>query len=313
MNMEASYSGQTHEFTSNSLDDLTVAPKRTKEEQAKENLERLQCQRFLDLRIARARYKVIHDLVQVTPALARELLERNPDNRKLNKARIEGFARDIQGGKWSLNGESMIISKDGLLNDGQNRCAAIILADKPIDTLMVFGVDRESRMTVDTGGDRTVANHAAMRRIENPAAVAQLSRFIFMYQQRGRLSVSGADYPTRVESQLVIDSCPSIQEHVQAAKGGGKVSPPAVLSFCHWLLCSVSKRHHVNEFFDMLISGHSLSKKSPILFARNRLAEIKGNRDPNLRVEIILRAWNYHRKGVVSNFKTDGTFPTLEK
>lgn len=52
------------------------------------------------------------EAVDVTPELAETWLARNPNNRNLRKAVVDSYARDMQAGRWALNGGTL---KLGLL------------------------------------------------------------------------------------------------------------------------------------------------------------------------------------------------------
>lgn len=69
----------------------------------------------------------------VSPDLAAMLLESNTENRKISKGTVQAYANDIIAGNWDeATGESISIDENGVLRDGQHRCAAIVLADKGI-------------------------------------------------------------------------------------------------------------------------------------------------------------------------------------
>ena len=62
-------------------------------------------------------------IVDLTPGRAAALLSRNPENRKVKDQTVSEIADDIVNSRFDdLNGETLVFSRDGLLNDGQNRC-----------------------------------------------------------------------------------------------------------------------------------------------------------------------------------------------
>ena len=86
----------------------------------------------------------------ITPSYARKLLNNNPSNRLIRARAVESMARDISNGKWQLTGESIKISSDGSLIDGQHRLSAVIKADTPIQCLVCYQVDLESMTVIDS-------------------------------------------------------------------------------------------------------------------------------------------------------------------
>lgn len=123
--------------------------------------------------------------VLVTPDLAAHLLENeredrregpNEDNRDLKTWLVKKIQTDIESGKWQLNGESIIIafgdkpSVPYYLNDGQHRLWSIVNSDIACPVVVVFGVDRNTRDTIDSGGKRSVSDKVKMdRRISKDA------------------------------------------------------------------------------------------------------------------------------------------------
>lgn len=91
----------------------------------------------------------------ITPAKAREYLKQNTNNyRRMSRSTVRSYAEDIKNGRWELNGETIVFGKNGILKDGQHRLAAIVLANKPVDILVVRGVENEVDK-IDIGKKRT--------------------------------------------------------------------------------------------------------------------------------------------------------------
>jgi len=109
---------------------------------------------------------------EITPIIAKNLLAKNPNNRKLNENWALRLAVDIDEGKWALNGETIIIDTDGNVLDGQHRLRAVVIADKSIMVNVARNVLAETKTTIDIGKSRTLAdiltlsgnkNHASFR------------------------------------------------------------------------------------------------------------------------------------------------------
>nr|DAK65744.1 MAG TPA: pNOB8 ParB like protein [Caudoviricetes sp.] len=67
----------------------------------------------------------------ITPDLARKILKGNVNNRTLNKARVHSYASDMKASNWEEENpqNSIVISDDGELKDGQHRLTALIQAN----------------------------------------------------------------------------------------------------------------------------------------------------------------------------------------
>src|SRR5690606_35673856 len=112
--------------------------------------------------VAKAGNKPTAVVDTLTPALARVLPDRIADTRPPNDGLVDDYARDMSSGKWHMNGEPIIIAQNGMMNDGQHRCHGVIETDIAVPMVFVFGVERESRATVDQGRMRTVSDYLAM-------------------------------------------------------------------------------------------------------------------------------------------------------
>lgn len=86
--------------------------------------------------------EIYAEIVEITPEIAGEWLEKNIGNRPLSKAAIEKYASDIRSGHWSLNHQGIAFDKKGNLADGQHRLYAIIKTGVSVRSIVVYGVDR---------------------------------------------------------------------------------------------------------------------------------------------------------------------------
>lgn len=234
------------------------------------------------------------ECVTLTPTLARVLLERNDANRAVSAINVDRIKRDIEHNLWEFNGEPIIISKDGFLNDGQHRCRAVIEAGQSIRMVIVFGPQRQSRLTLDQGVNRTTGHYLSMLGHTDPNALAAVAACIFQYKAKGMLSNSGADKPTKSECREIAETTKGINQSLTFASraGSAKVASRSVLAFCHWAIAKRAGMKAADQFIDQLLSGYSLEKGNPILYARERLMAIKGKLDLNEKAELIFRAYN---------------------
>jgi hypothetical protein len=83
------------------------------------------------------------EIVNVTPALAKEFLRNNKINRPVKAWAINKYAKDLSSGQWASNHQGIAFDKDGSLADGQHRLMAIVKTQIPIDMVVAWGVDRQ--------------------------------------------------------------------------------------------------------------------------------------------------------------------------
>jgi hypothetical protein len=137
---------------------------------------------------------------KVNPELAKKILKGNLINRKLSPQRVEHLSRQMKEGKWETNtGESIKISKNNLLLDGQHRLAAIIKANVEIDMLVVDDLDTSIINVIDTGKPRSVFDVLSMNKISNATLLSSIINYIISHDKNYSLTAK------RVTSEEVLN------------------------------------------------------------------------------------------------------------
>lgn len=80
--------------------------------------------------------------ITITPEMAQEWLNRNFNNRRIQDHRVSVIANDIKNGKWAITGDTIKLSKNGELIDGQHRLAAIVKAGISVSAFVATGIER---------------------------------------------------------------------------------------------------------------------------------------------------------------------------
>jgi hypothetical protein len=250
-------------------------------------------------RISACQSEPVLESVTLTPVLAKLLLERNDENRPISEVNLDRIKRDIERNLWEFNGEPIIISKDGLLNDGQHRCRAVVETGQHIRMVIVFGPQRKSRLTLDQGTPRTTGHFLTMLGHTDANALASVGANVYQFKRTGQLSNSGRDKPTKSECREIVENTKGLAESLNfvSRSGAGRVASRTVLAFCHWAIKQRAGDDAANYYIDKLLSGHNLSKGCPILYARNRLIEIKSKMFLNEKAELIFRSYNLWCEG----------------
>lgn len=268
-------------------------------------------------RVEKGRQGLYSEIVTITPDIARRLLEMNHDNRRLNERTIRDVARDIANGRWKLNGETIIISTDGELNDGQNRLSAVVRADKPIQSIVVFGADRKSRETVDMGRSRSPAQFLGMRGIANSLRLSSAARLQLSFLDK---KGERADNYTK---QDVIQAFTDWQEQLMgafAAIGHSKFVTARMRNgtFLIVAYANIKAADSLNceLFFEKLCGGYSLEEDDPIFKLRERLLSAMTSKDKfrnESLLELTIRYWNAWAQGkeVIGSLRLTGVIPEI--
>lgn len=240
---------------------------------------------------------VLTEVVTLTPELAVEMLHNNPDNRFIRPIKLQQIASDIRAGRWTFNGEPVLISKEGYLNDGQHRCSAVVEANMPIEVLVVFGVDRESRTTVDQGAARGAGDYMSMAGIPNATVVAAIGRFLIAYERSDGKSVSGANAVTNSEivNRYSHDKTVAVSSTFAASKHKytKKLATPQVIGFCHAVLSRINPAE-AETFMTQVCVGENIRKTDPAFAVREGL--FRERVTANEKIHLIFRGWNAFRQ-----------------
>ena len=235
----------------------------------------------------------------ITPAIARDLLSRNPDNRVMVKAYLAKYTKDMASGAWEINGESIIIADDGNVNDGQHRLNACIAADTSFQTLIVTGVRRASRLTVDQGVARHFGSYLGMDGIVNSNKAAALVRMIFDYNTTGGRTFGTSKKATNAELKAYHDDhADMIQTLIHYGVNVPRsfldtVATATLVSFWRWLM---SDKRGGYDYLEQVVRGLGLFIHDPAYVVRERLA-VLGRVSGSVRTEAFLRGWIYARDG----------------
>ncbi len=253
---------------------------------------------WLNSCIARGESNTFSEVVTITPGLASELIRRNPNNRNLRQTKVEQFAADMRAGQWKFNGEPFIISRDGLLNDGQHRAEAIVLANHPLPALVVFGIERETRTTVDQGSARAANDYLSMGGVKHASILASVGRVLVAFERSGEQTLRDASYVTNSDIMARVAGDPKLEASAAFASHHAKparaFAPPAVIGFCHYVFSEIS-RVEADEYLTAVCDGVGLAKRDPAYAVRERLVNMNKSRDG--KIHIIFRGWNAYRQG----------------
>lgn len=118
------------------------------------------------------------EIVRVTPTVAADLLKRNTHNRPLRDQIINLYAREMREGRWrESTAETIKISREGTLLDGQNRLQAVVKSGCAVNFLVAKNLDENIFDVIDTGLKRQASDALYLKGIKHPTLVASIIRF----------------------------------------------------------------------------------------------------------------------------------------
>lgn len=218
--------------------------------------------------------KITTEIIKLTPEIARELLQKNSDNRPLSQSTVSKYTQAIKRGEWALNGEPIIIFSNGNIASGQHRCHAVINANMPIETLIVRNVDHKTFSSIDTGKSRNGADVLAIRGEVNYAKLSAAARSYLLETLKGR------DQYQITTTQICecVDKHPHLRYWVQKFTGSQNMKKLFPAALCGLLAIASEKygTEKLDAFFTKLATGTGLEDGDPAFVLRERIRSQSG-------------------------------------
>ena len=243
------------------------------------------------------------ELKRISPEMASSLLNKNKRNRAIKPGNIEKFAAAMKAGEWDINGETIKISEEGNLLDGQNRLYACVKAGVPFDTWVVYNVPEEMMDTIDIGAARTPADHLTFLYGDQYSIghIRAVSGGITWYTHLRNGTVRKG-MPNEWHAQ-VCQTYPviwTIGHRVYKVSPADRLMPPGPFIGA-WLACWCLEPALADEFFPPVIEGEDLLAGSIEAIARHRVMRWASRRPvdrepPDRTIYEILKCWNSIRR-----------------
>jgi len=202
--------------------------------------------------------RVRASIERIGPVEAREYLQCNTKNRKLNDHHVRRMRDLIVAGDWWMNGETIIFGADGTLLDGQHRLTAILQAGLFVDVLVIRGIDEAAFRTLDGGRTRTTGEVLGIDGEKNANNIAAAVQALVSFVDSGG-SVQGTTYSGRKATPMltarVLAEYPQIRDSVNAMKRNSLFRNQH--SYMLHMLFSMVSQSAAEEFASVLSDGHA--------------------------------------------------------
>ena len=245
--------------------------------------------------------------LKVDADLARHILEAyNSGNRRLSASRVARLAAQMSSGEFENTGEPLILSREGVLNDGQHRLQAIVDADATVDLDVRFGIPRSVFPKTDTGAARTGGDVLSIAGASYGAQVAQAVRLLILYE-RG-LPDAVREFVSNSQVAVAFERWPDIADTAELL--AGRAFPKGVKStplLCTAFLASRAPgKRKLDAWLETLETGVGEGKSDPAHQLREYLLRGAdagaGTREAMMeRWGTMLRSWMHYRAGETVN------------
>lgn len=259
--------------------------------------------------------------VLVTPEIARQLLRYNTageTNRTLSRSYVDAAIKAIQGSEWENTGEPIIMSDEGLLNDGQHRLEALRESGLSCVMDLRFGIKRRAFASTNSGRKRSGGDALTIAHVKEPIAVSAAARMAICYE-------IGLPTPikNRVENMAIVRAVERWPDLPAACGMTSTLRKPlrnAATNTLAFFAMRTANEASVREFFDILRYGEGKADNPPHLLRDfMMLSPVGTGHDTTARVRTFaacILAWNAWRKpskGKVNLYwKESQRFPVVE-
>lgn len=234
-------------------------------------------------------------LKTITPEIAAEMLSRNKNNRKMNEKHILSLIKEIQEGRWKINGDNIRLNTCGNIIDGQHRLHAVVRSGITIQTWVMDGLSNDVFDTIDVGKRRSSGDTLSCRGETYAHRLAALLIMIDKYNT-GRVEKNISYSNTEVECLLA--KYPDARESLHGGLNKALLRP-SVLDSCFYFFRKKDPEM-AKIFIDRILKGIGLQIGDPWHVLRERL--IANSLSPTklskaLSMALVIKAWNHARAG----------------
>jgi len=237
----------------------------------------------------------------ITPERARCILNQNTANRPLVKRNLENLKLAIKTGQWKMNGDTIRITKDGDLLDGQHRLMAIVETGIACESLIIEGLCNDVFTTIDQGAVRTLGHMMALGGTKNYTATASIIPLLINYKS-GIQPMRVAKNKTKEDLLGFYDMQKQFVDEAAAFTTSSKILrswfSPAYLGFLYYTFCEINK-YDADLFFDILKTGLQKDDKTQPIVLREKIIQILSSplrkEDSLTKSAYCIFAWNAFR------------------
>lgn len=242
----------------------------------------------------------------ITPTLAKHLLDNMIVNRPIKEDRVDQYLRDFNNGYWGDSNDCLCFTIDGMLGNGGHRMNAVLRYDKPVRFTLKFGMTKDAILNnVDKGIPRSLSDTMVMSEkygADLAPIISATARMIIGYKKTDipkalKHSLSTNELIHFIESDTTIKTSSQL---IATFPGKNTVLTRTTAAFLHWKLRSVNK-DAATEFVTQIMTGAGIEQDSLVQMLIQKLQQCKNGRsrwNPARQLRACAQTWNAIRKKV---------------
>lgn len=236
---------------------------------------------------------------EVTPEMARDMLGHNSHNRSIRPKHVSNLVKDLKEGRWCMNGDTICISEDGTLIDGQHRLTAVVTSGVTATMMVVYNLPNDPQVfgTKGVGKPRHYADVLTIEGAKNASTLGTALCLTFRCDEGCMFESVPFSNNEVVEFYKMYTG---MEESVSKCMRSKGLVPASILSACHYMF-SRRDRDAADAFVEDIITGAGLPTGDPVLMLRDRYmrnAKSSAKLPQAILMGLTVKAWNHRRKGL---------------
>jgi hypothetical protein len=260
--------------------------------------------------------------------IAETILLLNTKNRQINEKHLIFLKKQILDNAWVFNAQSISISNENTLLDGQHRLTAVVKTDKEIVSNVSFGVNQNTFSTIDTGVVRYAKDTLYLNGYNNVANLSSAIKLISNYNANRISETRGRESKMTNEQTLQFAKKHSIEYWNGLIKQASLyyknhgvlmgISCSEIASFLY--LIKDADQTKIDNFCKIIFLGLDRKEDTFINFLAKKLIDAKKNKMSSIpyaiKMAYLYKAWNMFldnskAKKVLYNPESE-TYPRLK-
>lgn len=237
-------------------------------------------------------------LLWVDAELAKRLLLLSNGNRNIDKKDVVRWSRLMAKGLWHVTGESVLISRTGVLMNGHTRLNSVIHGNHRVLITVVFGLDDAVKDVLDQGKKRTIGDVLTMAGETNGSTLGSgLRNYLMLCASGGTLGADNTHFGME-EQTILLAYRPFMREQCVEIKTWRKAGMPTKqLGPMLGLYSAMSDVDPVKaaDFMQRFADGVGLNDGHPVLALRNGLVRSQASKSvltARALSAMVVKAWN---------------------
>lgn len=262
---------------------------------------------------------VYSEMVEITPEYAQELLKNNKINRPISQRSVRHYAQQMVKGDWcSETDESIKVSVNKMLLDGQHRLNAIVYGNKAVKMRVTYNLPDEIFHYIDQGKKRTAKDVLHIAGVPNSGAIAGIIKAAIVMQTGALIDASAVQTQLSNEDiYQVYEKKPQYWQDVFGKtqrwyKAFHHVLTPSFLA-AHFCTFGDLNIEAAEQFMEKLCTGIGLGANDPVRVLREyylRQLDLKGKKanTTSYLSAVMIKGWNAYRQNKeVTQLKWDSS------